>query len=372
MNKKLMAAAVAGALAVPAVAFAQSSVTLYGTIDTGIRNESKVRTATGDGSLTAITDGLNTTNRWGMKGSEDLGGGLNANFTLEGQYSSDTGVGPASNGLFQRTSKVGLSSSGGGSFDLGRDYTVNFKEFGIYDPMSYNYTGITPNVRFTAGVRSSNMITAAYTANGFNIRGEYALGEVVGSSSDGSRFGLGADYAVGGLKVGGAYSTTNNTQNTGKQKDATLGASYGLNDWTFKLGWSQTQWDSTWATGGGTLNGGGGNGGWYAASATGQLDKARMISLGVGYNFSSRLAGRIGYYDIKSTGFASADDGKLKNTILDLTYSLSKRTSVYAEIDHMGLTASAVGALTPDVNTGGTGGVNDGASGFGVGIAHKF
>ena len=101
MNKKLMAAAVAGALAIPGVAFAQSSVTLYGTIDGGIRNQSKVfkdqvnlDPALGDGSVTSATDGLYRTNRWGMKGSEDLGGGLKANFKLEGQYSSDTGNAP--------------------------------------------------------------------------------------------------------------------------------------------------------------------------------------------------------------------------------------------------------------------------------------
>ena len=363
MNKKLLAAAVASALAIPAVAFAQSSVTLYGTIDTGIRNQSKViETPTTDGSVTTVTNGLATTNRWGMQGSEDMGGGLKANFRLEGEYQSDTGLGTSTGqGLnFQRTAKVGLSS-GASSFDLGRDYTVNFKEFGIYDPMSYNYTGITPNVRFTAGVRSSNMITAATGFNGFNIRADYALGEVVGSSSSGARFGLGADYGIGGLKVAGAYSTTKNALNTGSQKDATIGASYVMNDFTFKAGWSQTKWDSTFGG-----NGGGGNAGWYAPGATGQLDKARMFSLGVGYAFSSRLTGRLGYYDIKSTGFASPDDGKLKDTILGVDYSLSKRTRVYAELDHNSLDGSGIGALIDGRPS------NDGSTGVGVGLAVSF
>ena len=138
MNKKLLAAAVAGALAIPAVAFAQSSVTLYGTIDTGVRNASKAvkDPLTGEtGTVTSITDGLHTTNRWGMTGSEDLGGGLKANFKLEGQYSSDTGAGPSGGATFARTSKVGLSS-GGSSFYLGRGHKRNFKEIGTYEPLS--------------------------------------------------------------------------------------------------------------------------------------------------------------------------------------------------------------------------------------------
>ncbi|MGH8745487.1 MAG: porin, partial [Burkholderiales bacterium] len=96
------------------------------------------------------------------------------------------------------------------------------------------------------------------------------------------------------------------------------------------------------------------------------------VSLGVGYHFSSRLTGRLAYYDVKSTGFVSANDGKMKNTLVGVDYSLSNRTSVYAEVDHMGLTGSAVGAPTADANVGGTGGVNDGATGVGVGIVHKF
>jgi predicted porin len=146
MQKKLLTVAVAGALAAPVAAMAD--VTVYGTIDTGVRQQSKVvTTGTNDDSLLTVTDGMRTTNRWGLRGSEDLGGGLRANFTLEGQYASDTGGGPgpstagqqtttgAPQGLFQRKAVVGLSG-GAWSVDLGRDYTVNFKSQGIYDPMS--------------------------------------------------------------------------------------------------------------------------------------------------------------------------------------------------------------------------------------------
>jgi predicted porin len=364
MNKKLMAAAVAGALAIPAVAFAQSSVTLYGTIDTGIRNQSKVidtsTTPASDGTVTSMTDGLYRTNRWGMKGSEDLGGGLKANFKLEGQYSSDTGAGPSGGATFARSSWVGLSS-GGNEFHLGRDYTVNFKMWGKYDPMSYNFTGMTPNVRFTAGVRSSNMVQASANFGSGGVMVDYALGEQIGSSSAGNRWGIGGHFNVAGVTVAGAYSTTKNTAATGSQKDTTIGASYAMNQFTFKLGYAQTKWDSNYGS-----NGGGANGGWYAPSATGQLDKARMIALGVGYAFSDRVVGRFGYYDIKSTGFAAADDGKSKDTVLAVDYHLSKRTTAYVEVDHTAMDGSAVGTPVDGRAS------NDGTTGLGVGIAHTF
>ena len=90
MQKKLLTVAVAGVLAAPISAMA--AVTVYGTIDTGIRMQTDAVTATGTDSVLLITDGTRTTNRWGLRGSEDLGGGLKANFNLEGQYGSDTGA----------------------------------------------------------------------------------------------------------------------------------------------------------------------------------------------------------------------------------------------------------------------------------------
>jgi predicted porin len=351
-----MAAAVAGALAIPGVAFAQSSVTLYGTIDGGIRNQSKVcndqestvdpvcTTPAGNGSVTSATDGLYRTNRWGMKGSEDLGGGLKANFKLEGQYSSDTGAAP---GNFARSAWTGLSS-GASEFHIGRDYTVNFKTLGKYDPMGYNYTGIMPNAApFTAGVRSSNMIQASTGFNGAHVMLDYALGEAVGSSSEGRRIGIGGDFSIAGATIAAAYSTTNTAGVTpqGKTNDTTIGGRYSMNGFTFRAGWAQMDPDSN-------------------ASAT--VDKSRMLMLGVGYDFSSRLTGRVGYYDIKQTGITAPNDGKKKDTILAIDYDLSKRTTAYFEVDHHSM-SGAIGSYKIDGRYS-----VDGTTGIGAGIAHTF
>jgi len=84
MNKKLLAVAVAGALGAPVVAMAQSSVTLYGSID--VAYVSKVN-KTGSGvtasSVSGIGEGWQAGNRIGFRGSEDLGGGMTALFNIE-------------------------------------------------------------------------------------------------------------------------------------------------------------------------------------------------------------------------------------------------------------------------------------------------
>jgi len=364
MQKKLLTMAVASALAVPVVAFAD--VTVYGTIDTGLRQQGKIATAAGgattDSQMT-VTDGLRTTNRWGLKGSEDLGGGLMANFTLEGQYNSDTGGGPGglattgtvdttagttntpitastSGGLFARKSIVGLSK-GGNSVDLGRDYTVNFKSQGIYDPMSYTYTGITPTAGTnTAGVRSSNMVTAGFRFGTGGVRVDYALGEVVGQNSWGTRTGFMGDFAFGPATVTAAYSSMKDaTAGVNTTKTTNIGGVYGMGAFTFRAGWSKTE-------------------------AEGGTDTP-MLVLGVQYGFSPTLNGRIGYYDTKFESNASgAELGKSKLFILALDYYLSKRTTTYVEIDRRTLDGNQ------DAPTAGS--LADGATAFAVGLAHSF
>jgi len=116
MKKSLIALA---ALAFVGVASAQSTVTLYGKV-----NASIVKVTGADAKLTDAGDGSGS--RWGLKGSEDLGGGLKANFQLENGFKVDTGsLDNATNQLFQRGAWVGLSG-GFGELRMGRDYTLGF------------------------------------------------------------------------------------------------------------------------------------------------------------------------------------------------------------------------------------------------------
>jgi general bacterial porin, GBP family len=351
MNKKLMTAAVASALALPA-GLALADVTVYGTIDTGFRNQGKVVNGAATATERYITDGSRTTNRWGLKGSEDLGGGLMANFTLEGQYASDTGGGPGSaagvgnQGLFQRKSIVGLSSNGGWSVDLGRDYTTNFKTQGVYDPMSYTYTGITPTAgRNTAGVRFSNLITGAYRFGTGGVRVDYVLGETVGANT-GDGLGVNFDYVWGPVTFAVASSSVH-TSATVKTGTGNIGVKWDIGPIALRFGLSNTHVDT--------------------GTAATDTDSPMMV-LGAQYAFSPTLNGRIGYYTTKfeTNSVKTADD---KLAIIALDYYLSKRTTLYIEFDRRSVsnvsgtpaTASVMGAT-----------VADGATAVGVGIAHAF
>jgi predicted porin len=104
-------------------------VTIYGSFDAGIRNQRDID-ATGHSRTTMSSTGTYNSNRLGFKGVEDLGGGLNAHFTLESGFNSGTGeLNNTQNKLFQRSAFVGLGGQWG-SLDLGRQYTVAFKTVG--------------------------------------------------------------------------------------------------------------------------------------------------------------------------------------------------------------------------------------------------
>src|SRR5690625_4200244 len=123
MKKTLLAAALAVGFA--GVAQAETSVTLYGIIDTGIgyeRQKAPVATVDYDGTdftvgvsdgkrtKTGIRNGVQSGNRWGLKGSEDLGNGLRAVFQLESGFDSSTGRHQQDDRLFGRHATLGLAS----------------------------------------------------------------------------------------------------------------------------------------------------------------------------------------------------------------------------------------------------------------------
>jgi len=343
MQKKLLTMAVASALAVPVVALAE--VTVYGTIDPGLHNQSKVVTATGNDSVLRMDSGQRTTDRWGIKGSEDLGGGLMASFTLEGAYASDTGDGPntsgSSKGIFGRKSVVGLSK-GGNSVTLGHDYTANFKSQGIYDPMSYTYTGITPSaVTNVAGTRNSNMIEGGFRFGTGGVLVEYAMGEVVGQNGWGTRTGFMGDFAFGPVTITGAYSSMKDAATgTLTTKTTNFGGKYGMGAFTFRAGFSDQK-----------------------TSGAGTDLTQPMMMFGVQYAMSSTLNGRVGYYSVKAKN-AGNEVGTAKTTMVALDYALSKQTTAYVEFDRKGLT----GTFAP----GTVGSLADGATGIGAGIVHAF
>jgi general bacterial porin, GBP family len=101
------------------IAHAQSSVTLYGFIDEGFQYTSNV----GGHSLYALASGVQQQgSRWGLKGQEDLGGGLSALFLLENGFDLNNGSALPNGQMFGRQAYVGITSDKLGGLTFGRQY----------------------------------------------------------------------------------------------------------------------------------------------------------------------------------------------------------------------------------------------------------
>jgi len=201
MKKSLLALAVLGAFA--GVASAQSSVTLYGTVDLNARY---VKADGQDRRLTLSQDGINSS-QLGFRGVEDLGGGLKAGFNLLAGVNADTGT--TNSKFFNRRSTVSLFSNLG-EVRLGRDYTPTFWNLTIFDAFGTNGIGSSLNVRNGyGGTRQDNTIGYFLPGNLGGFYGQAMAGASEGGTSGdrparyiGGRVG----FAAGPFDVAGAYS----------------------------------------------------------------------------------------------------------------------------------------------------------------------
>ncbi len=232
MKMKLFAAAVAALAA--GGAYAQSSVTLYGVADVGIEYNQHANAA-GD-NLFRMSSGNQSGSRWGLRGVEDLGGGLKGVFVLESGFDLDTGNSAQGGRLFGRQAYVGLQSQFG-SLLLGRQQT-SFYDFGlIYDPMaiSSRYGILAQDAQFAA--RADNTVKYVGTFGGLTASAFYSFKndgqEVAGQFRRGQQYGALVSYAAGPFSVGAAYDETHGTASAGgvdqsgqKTRRATVGANY--------------------------------------------------------------------------------------------------------------------------------------------------
>lgn len=138
MKTLVYAALLCGGSAVCA-AQAASTVTLYGTIDAGLQYQSIKIPGIGSASQTGVHSGGQTGNRWGLRGSEDLGNGLRAIFTLEAGYNVEDGTTADSSRFFNRQIFAGLASDRWGTLTLGRQYNQGFLYFGAIGPFGNGF-----------------------------------------------------------------------------------------------------------------------------------------------------------------------------------------------------------------------------------------
>ncbi|MEO6321449.1 MAG: porin [Polaromonas sp.] len=185
-------------------AHAQSSVTLFGLLDLSIGSTK----APGGDSQTAIDNGKFTTSHFGMRGSEDLGGGLSAVFKLEAFLRADTGESGRFTGdtLFSRNASVGLSSKDFGTFMLGRNTTPLFVSTLSFNAFGDSY-GFSPSIRhyFTSGTVtgdsgwSNSVIYSSPSFSGFKFGLAAATKGGGNGQSNGGNWGADVGYASGPL-----------------------------------------------------------------------------------------------------------------------------------------------------------------------------
>jgi len=207
MKKSLLALAIMGSFT--GIAAAQSNVTIYGVVDLGLAHENNGATA---GNVTRMDSGILNGSRLGFRGTEDLGGGMSAIFTLENGFSADTGA-------------LGLSS-GFGALKLGRQKTVVYDNSTVFDPFGDALAGDSARLFNYSGSRTNNVISYSYEGAGFRGQLQYGLGEVAGNTSGNRMVALAAGYKNGPVDVVLTHHRNNDVTGDNNGKTTLLGGTY--------------------------------------------------------------------------------------------------------------------------------------------------
>ncbi|MGK5077279.1 porin [Janthinobacterium sp. HLX7-2] len=344
-------------------AMAQSSVTVYGIVDSGLAYMTNANAA-GD-SVTKVPSLTGSfPSRLGFRGVEDLGDGLQAVFVLENGFGVDTGSIGQGGRLFGRQANVGLKGAFG-TITLGRQVNMSYIAPMKADVLGPNLFAIGSIDAYLPNARSDNAIGYLGVFSGVTVGATYSFGrdasaaggpsatgcagEVAGNAKacrqvtgmlayDSKEFGVSTSYDVMNGNVGAAGGLTS-SDNTDKR--ATLNA-YAM------LG--QTK------IGAGVVDR-------KTRAATGRVD-SDLYYLGVSHPLTPALIldAQVAYRDTKAS---SSDVGML---VARVTYFLSKRTAVYTSIGQM----KNKGASAVSLDAGGTVGVGKTQNGLMGGLRHTF
>jgi predicted porin len=327
MKKSLIALAV---MAAAGAASAQSTVTLYGLLDTYFAN-AKWDKGTGVTAPSHAVAGLyaGTTqnlmqsgavngSRWGLKGSEDLGGGLNATFQLEAGINSDTGA--AANALaFHRQASVGFSG-GFGAVRFGRIPTYYYDVEGSWDGV-FNSAISAAAVAFRTpsggdvSFEKSNLASRydnsvrydSPNMSGFAASIQYGLTENKTAAVDaGANWSLGATYNQGPVSAGFAYQQQKATDIAETVSNTRLGASYDFGAAKLKASYGK-----------------GGNVGAVANADVTEYQFAVDVPVSAALTLSGSFA------NSQDNVTLDKNEGKRSAFAIGAAYTLSKRTFLY-------------------------------------------
>lgn len=371
MKKTCFGLAALGLMA--GTAHAQSSVTLYGVIDSNIEYVNSLRTAGGPtGRVVRMNSGGFAANRWGIRGVEDLGSGLSGIFTIEGGFNTDSGTQFNPSRLYDRQTFVGLNSSRFGQLTFGRQYSSFFRGLGNYSPSAFSpqYEPIT----FMIGLnfRADNSVNYVGQFGGLTVRanwsfgnGLFGSGETPGQFRANTSYGAALDYSNGPIGVAIAYDQYNPTatalgdQGVGKFRKAAIAGGYDFGAVRLSGGYRWGKND-------------------YSNGATALRDD--FFWAGVNYKATARTNLMLAYYYDKlhtlQETFSGAEVSRKNPYQISFlaSYDFSKRTNIYlttAYAKHASLGFGGVSATVAG-NTYLLGAGKDSQFGAAVGIRHIF
>ncbi|MGR3908322.1 porin [Burkholderia sp. SR8] len=202
------------------VSYAQSSVTLYGIIDTGVTYVSNQQVASpaggvsGKGAWSMSTGNLSPTSL-GLRGSEDLGGGASVVFNLQSYFPSNNGALFQANNLFDATAMVGLKSDAWGMLTAGRQfdsYTNALAPFAISNTWAGAagaHFGDIDNVNGAFSLNNGVQYTSP-TFHGLNVSGTFGFGNHAGAFSTDRAWAAAVNYTNGPFSLGAGYLSLRN------------------------------------------------------------------------------------------------------------------------------------------------------------------
>jgi general bacterial porin, GBP family len=381
MKKTLLVAALTGVFATAVEA--QSSVTLYGLIDAGITYTNNQH---GHNNWQETTGSVNGS-RWGLRGSEDLGGGLKAIFTLENGFGINDGTLKQSSRLFGRQAFVGLTSDQFGAVTLGRQYdsVVDYVAPLALTGTQYGGTQFAhpfDNDNLNNSFRVNN--TVKYTSvnyGGFKFGGMYGFSNQADGFANNRAYSAGASYTWGGLNLGAGYLQLNSNGATGaaaafnsggavsgdntffaaRQQTWGAGANYAFGPATFGLVYTQTNLSGLAGIGAGAS---GQTAGYAFAS-----DSAHFQNFEANARYALTPAVSVaGSYTYTRASLAGTQP-HWNQFNLQTAYALSKRTDVYLQGEYQQVNQGAI--VDADINGLGASGNNKQVA-VTAGLRHRF
>ncbi|MBN3786537.1 porin [Burkholderia sp. Ac-20353] len=339
MKMKAIAAGLVGLAST--LAYAQNSVTLYGAIDDGFNYTSNV----GGKQSYQMQSGYAQGSRWGLKGKEDLGGGLNAIFTLESGFDLNTGRANQGGRLFGRQAYVGVRSDSFGTLTMGRqydsvvDYLAPLTANGWYS--GYLFAHPYDNDNTDNSFRVSNSVKyASPNIAGVTFGGVYGFSNSAGAFANNRLYSVGAAYNYGPLSLAAAYLDINNvgansagavaTNDTsffaGHHRTYGAGISYTVENALFGFVYSHTSLDNP--TGNGYLTPG-----TFPTGITVGALRFDNFEVNAKYSFAPTFFAQAMYtYTLgKYEGSNGSARPKWHQAGLMFDYFISKRTDIYLQ-----------------------------------------